>query len=622
MSEPTQHRRLLPVGAEITRHGVHFRVWAPGHRRVAVVTDGEPRPLQADDDGYFSGLVQGAGAGTRYRFRLDGAEAFPDPVSRWQPDGPHGDSVVIDPRAFRWTDDDWRGVPATRHVCYEMHVGTFTPEGTYAAAAEQLGELATLGISVIELMPVADFPGRFGWGYDGVALFAPYHGYGTPDELRAFVNRAHEVGLGVILDVVYNHVGPDGNYLPQYSADYFSRKHRTEWGDAINFDGPACGPVREFVLSNVRHWIAEYHFDGVRLDATHAIVDDSERHILRDIGDAARSAAGGRGVLIAAESEPQDPRIVRDPSAGGYGLHQVWCDDFHHVAHVAATGRREAYFTDYRATPQEFVSALKHSVLFQGQHYRWQKQRRGSPAWDVDPHRCVFYLENHDQVANSRDGKRLHQLTSPGRYRALAAVLLLAPQTPLLFQGQEYGSTRPFLYFADHTPELAKRVRQGRGEFLSQFASLRDPDVQAALDDPGDVHTFERSRLDLSERERNAEHYLLVRDLIALRRCDPVFASGHARLDGAVVGAHAFVLRFFGEHGEDRLLLVNLGADVTLEVAPEPLLAPADRERGWSRLWYSEDPCYGGHGAPPPESENGSWRIPAESATLLASGTT
>jgi maltooligosyltrehalose trehalohydrolase len=587
---------------------------------VDVVTGDGTFPLTREASGHFSGFVPNAGTGTRYKYRLDGGDAFPDPASRWQPDGPHGESAVVDPAAYRWSDAGWRGTGPEGHVGYEMHVGTFTPEGTYAAAAGQLAELAGLGITMLELMPVAEFPGRFGWGYDGVDLFAPYHGYGTPDDLRRFVDRAHAEGLAVILDVVYNHVGPDGNYLSQFSDAYFSRKHRTEWGDAINFDDAHCGPVREFMLANVRHWIAEYHFDGLRLDATHSIYDDSDPHILREVGEAARDAAAGRQVVIVAESEPQDPRLVRPAADGGLGLDQVWCDDFHHATHVAATGRREAYFTDYRGRPQEFISLAKHSILYQGQHYRWQKQRRGFPAWNVDPHRCVFYLENHDQVANSRDGRRLHQLTSPGRYRALTALLLLSPQTPLLFQGQEFGASSPFLYFADHTPDLAALVRKGRAGFLSQFDSIRDSNGHSMLHDPGDPATFEVSRLDFSERERHAPAHRLHRDLIALRRCDPVFASGAAQVDGAVLGGHTFVLRFFGDGGEDRLLLVNLGADVTLEVAPEPLLAPADREAGWTRLWYSEDPSYGGRGAPPPELENGSWRIPAESAILLASG--
>lgn len=528
--------RRLPIGAEVAQAGVHFRVWAPKRMRVDVLIGEAPTPLVAEGDGYFSGLVKTARAGTRYRFRLDGENAAPDPASRFQPEGPHEASQVIDPTLFVWTDDAWRGPGTQRQVVYEMHIGTFTQQGSFSAAAEQLGELASLGVTLLEIMPVAEFPGKFGWGYDGVQLFAPYHVYGAPDDFRAFINRAHEEGIGVVLDVVYNHVGPDGNYLPQYADEYSSARHKTDWGDAINFDDEASAPVREFVLSNVRHWISEYHLDGLRLDATHSIVDDSTSHILADIGVAAREAANGRALIVAAENEPQDPRLVRSRDDGGHGLDHVWCDDFHHAAFVAASGRREAYFTDYRGTPQELVSAIKYGILYQGQHYRWQKKRRGTLAFDIPRSRMVFYLENHDQVANSRDGRRLHQLTSPGRYRALTALFLLSPQTPLLFQGQEFGSSAPFLYFADHKPELNAAVRKGRGEFLSQFDSIADERGEDTLDDPALARTFERSRLDQTERQQNTTHVALHRDLIAVRQCDPVLTSDATRIDGAVLG--------------------------------------------------------------------------------------
>lgn len=611
-------RRRLPIGAEVTPAGVHFRVWAPKRRRVEVAATNRFIELDPDEAGYFAGLVPDLSAGGRYRFRLDGEGSFPDPASRYQPDGPHGDSQVIDPSQFRWTDAGWRGLAATRQVVYELHVGTFTAAGTYAAAADHLTDLADVGVTVIEIMPLAEFAGAFGWGYDGVDWFAPFHRYGSCDDLRAFVNRAHASGLGVILDVVYNHFGPDGNYLREFSDTYFSKPGRfvTDWGDAINFDDDGSAGVRELVVSNTRHWIAEYHLDGLRLDATQALRDESPTHIMQDIGVAAREAAGERPVIVFAETEPQDARIVRAPAQRGYGLDYIWCDDFHHLALVTATGRREAYYTDYTGGPQEFLSALKHGPLYQGQFYSWQKQRRGAPAWDVALWRIVFFLENHDQVANSREGRRLHQLTSPGRYRALTALLLLAPETPLLFQGQEFGSSAPFLYFADHESELRRRVLQGRRQFLAQFVSI-GADKGAVLPDPGDPETFARSRLDWAERARNSAHVALHRDLIALRGRDAVLAAPR-EMDGAVVGPHAFVLRFFAADGHDRLLVVNFGADLPLETAPEPLLAPPDQERGWARLWHSEDPRYGGLGAAPLESEVGTWRIPAESATLLS----
>jgi len=608
--------RRLPIGAEPTSGGVHFRVWAPKRRRIEVEADGAFTELERDEHGYFAGLVSGLSAGRRYKFRLDGERSFPDPASRFQPEGPHGPSQVVDPSTFGWTDAGWRGVASTRHVVYELHIGTFTPQGTYAAAATQLEHLASLGVTVLEIMPLAEFAGDFGWGYDGVDWFAPFHHYGSGDDLRAFVNRAHGLGLGVILDVVYNHFGPDGNYVREFADSYFNAGHKTDWGDAINYDGDGSEGVREFVVSNVRHWIAEYHLDGLRLDATQSLYDDSPRHIMQDIGSAARAAAGNRGVVVMAETEPQDARIVRAPADGGYGLDHIWCDDFHHLAIVGATGKRDAYYTDYAGTPQEFVSAIKRGPLYQGQFYSWQHQRRGAPAWDIPRWRMVFCLENHDQVANSRDGRRLHQATSPGRYRALTALLLLAPQTPLLFQGEEFGSSAPFLYFADHPQELGELVRKGRGQFLAQFLSIAE-DEPAALADPADPGTFERSRLDWSERERNETHLALHRDLIGLRRNDLVLSAATREVDGAVIGPQAFVMRFFATGGADRLLVVNLGTDLLLEVVPEPLLAPPDPPRGWSRLWHSDELRYGGRGAPIPETDVGTWRIPSESTTLL-----
>jgi len=608
--------RRLPIGAEPASGGVHFRVWAPKCRRVEVESDGSYTELEADDPGYFTGLVQGLGPGSLYRFRLDGDRALPDPASRYQPEGPHGPSQVIDPAAFGWTDGAWRGLASARQVVYELHIGTFTSEGTYAAAATRLEHLASLGVTVLEIMPLAEFAGAFGWGYDGVDWFAPFHHYGSCDDFRAFVNRAHGLGLGVILDVVYNHFGPDGNYVREFADSYFNAGHKTDWGDAINYDGDGSEGVREFVVSNVRHWIAEYHLDGLRLDATQALYDDSPRHIMQEIGSAARDAAGDRGVVVMAENEPQDARIVRAPADGGYGLDHIWCDDFHHLAIVGATGKRDAYYTDYAGSPQEFVSAIKRGPLYQGQFYSWQHQRRGAPAWDIPRWRMVFCLENHDQVANSRDGRRLHQATSPGRYRALSALLLLAPQTPLLFQGEEFGSSAPFLYFADHAQELGELVRKGRAQFLAQFLSIAE-DEPAALADPADRGTFERSRLDWSERERNETHLALHRDLIALRRDDLVLSSGTREVDGAVIGPQAFVIRFFATGGADRLLVVNLGNDLLLEVVPEPLLAPPDPQKGWTRIWHSDELRYGGRGAPIPETDVGTWRIQSESTTLL-----
>ena len=608
----------LPVGAEPTEGGVRFRVWAPKRRRVSVVLEnGAPGAhdiaLDAEAGGYFSATVESAAPGTRYRYRLDGDALFPDPVSRFQPEGPHGPSEVVDPGAFAWTDHAWQGVSPAGQVIYELHIGTFTREGTWRAAERELPALADLGVTLLEVMPVADFPGRFGWGYDGVALFAPTRLYGTPDDFRRFVDRAHALGIGVLLDVVYNHFGPDGCYLREFADHYFSQAHKSEWGDSPNLDGPQCKPVREFFLANAGYWIDEYHLDGLRLDATQSIFDDSEPHILLEIGQRVRASAQGRQTLIVSENEPQEARLVRGPERGGYGLDMLWNDDWHHSAVVALTGQDEAYYTDYRARAQEFVSAAKYGFLYQGQWYRWQQQRRGSPALDIEPARFVHFLCNHDQVANSALGDRPYKLTSPGRWRALTALLLLGPQTPMLFQGQEFSASASFLYFADHNPELAALVAQGRREFTAQFANLASPEVAAALAAPHDPAAFERCKLDHGERERgeHAQAWLMHRDLLRLRREEPCFAAQRQRgFDGAVLAREAFVLRFFGKDGDDRLLVVNFGRTLHLDPAPEPLLAPPEGMR-WAVAWSSQDPRYGGVGTLAPDAPEVDRRIPS-----------
>jgi maltooligosyltrehalose trehalohydrolase len=603
-------KRRLPIGAEVRPDGaVHFRVWAPKRRQVDVVivparqSDG-PRVvgLAAEGRGYFSGTLDDVAVGARYRYRLDGGDAFPDPASRFQPEGPHGPSQIVDPGAFRWTDRKWRGAKIAGQVIYEMHLGTFTSEGTWRAAARELRELADLGITCLEIMPIAEFPGEFGWGYDGVDLFAPMHRYGTPDEIRAFIDQAHGAGLAVILDVVYNHIGPDGNYLRQYADEYFSTKHSTDWGEAINFDGPDAGPVREFFASNAAYWIDEFHFDGLRLDATQNIYDEGPRHILADIVERGRAAAGRRSTIFVGENEPQNSTLVRDLDQGGYGLDALWNDDYHHAAVVALTGKSEAYYADYTGTPQEFLSAVKYGFLYQGQWYRWQGQRRGSPTLDLEPTCFINCLENHDQVANSATGQRIHQQSSPGLWRAMTALTLLAPQTPMIFQGGEFASSAPFLYFADHTPELSQLVRQGRSDFLVQFPNIELGDVHQRLADPGDRETFMRCKLDFTERTTHRDAYELHRDLLRLRREDPAFGvQRRGAVDGAVLGDRVILLRFFSGAGDDRLLIVNLGRTLEFNPAPEPLLAPP-AGRHWSMAWDSDHPRYGGSGTPPLEA--------------------
>ena len=613
--------RRLALGAEYTAgRGVHFRVWAPERKRVAVVFEdegGSELPgleLERDAGGYFAGTAPRAKPGDLYRYRLDDEGPYADPASRFQPRGPHGPSSVVDPGAYAWQDGSWRGVRREGQVLYELHVGTFTPEGTWEAAARRLPELAELGITILEIMPVADFPGRFGWGYDGVNLFAPTRLYGSPDGFRAFVDRAHACGLGVILDVVYNHLGPDGNFLARFSSYYFSEAP-TEWGPSLNFDGPESGAVRDYFVSNAAYWIAEFHLDGLRLDATQTILDRSPEHVLAEVARTARAAGGRRVLLLTAENETQEARLARPATAGGCGLDALWNDDFHHAARVALTSRREAYYSGYLGTPQEFVSSLSRGFLYQGQFYAWQGKRRGTPAADLPPAAFVHYLENHDQLANSLDGRRLHQLAEPGRLRALTALLLLGPQTPLLFQGQEFGSSAPFVYFADHEGPLGAAVRDGRRAFLAQFPSMTAPEAVAAIPDPRDLSVFARCKLDHEERVRGAATLALHRDLLRLRRDDPVFRAQRAPA-GAVLTESAFVLRFAGPQGDDRLLVVNLGADRDLTPAAEPLLCAPERG-AWELLWSSERPEYGGSGAYSPVDREGRWRLPGDSASVL-----
>jgi len=620
-------QRRYPIGAEVIgKDQTHFRVWTPKAGKIDVVLEDGARskpifyPLTPEAGGYFSGAAN-IGTGSRYRFRVNGGERFyPDPASRFQPEGPHGPSCIVDPKQFQWTDSQWPG-PALAglkgQIIYEMHIGTFTKQGTWRAAAEQLPELARIGITVIEMMPVAEFPGKFGWGYDGVNLFAPSHLYGTPDDLRAFIDRAHSLGLAVILDVVYNHFGPDGNYLGVFSDDYLVREKGNEWGDAINFDGPNSGPVREFFITNGRYWIEEFQFDGFRFDATHAIRDQADEYIIGAVGHAAREAAGSRSILLIAENDLQEAKMARPLNEGGDDLDGMWNDDFHHSAVVALTGRNEAYFGDYLGAPQEFISAAKYGFLYQGQALSWRKALRGTSTLGIAPEVFVCFIENHDQIANTGPGQRLRSQTSPGRYRAMAALLLLGPWTPLLFQGEEFGASSPFLFFADvGDASVRDATRKGRAQWLAPFLSLSEEEALRSLPAPDDPQVFARCKLDFSEREKNRQVYNLHIDLLKLRREDSCFRQqSSGGIDGAVLGPASFVLRYFSKENHDRLLVVNFGESQILHPAPQPLLAPPSGYR-WETLWTTESPRYAGASAAliaTPEQ----WVLPAESAVAV-----
>lgn len=612
-------QRRYPIGAELQADGsAHFRLWAPKATRVRVAVEDQTHKLESEANGYFSGSAA-AVAGSRYGFLINRDEKiYPDPASRYQPEGSHCRSCVVDPSAYKWKDGSWRGVNLRGQIIYEMHIGTFTPEGTWRAAAEKLPILREEGITLLEMMPIADFPGRFGWGYDGVNLFAPCRLYGTPDDLRFLIDTAHSLGLGVILDVVYNHFGPDGNYLSVFSDDYIRKDRPNEWGDCINFDGRNAAPVREFFIANGRYWIEEFHFDGFRFDATQSIYDQSEEYIVGAIGRAARAAAGERELVLIAENEPQETKLLRPRSEGGDDLDALWNDDLHHTALVALTGNREAYYTDYLGTPQEFISAAKYGYLFQGQPYIWQEAPRGYPTCGLRPEQFVAFIENHDQVANTAFGERVRFLTSPGRYRAMTALLLLGPWTPMLFQGQEFGASAVFRYFSDVGDEALKEaVRKGRFEFLAQFPSVAAPEVQARLPVPYHTSTFEGSKLDWLERDTQPHLRKLHHDLIQLRQSDRRFREPRPNgVDGAVLGRRSFVLRYFADQPEEtRLLLVNFGQQQDFSPAPEPLLAPPHGYE-WEALWSSESALYGGLGLGQVATGSG-WKIPAEATVAL-----
>ncbi len=609
---PDLGARVLPGG------GVRFTVWAPTARAVELVlkSGGAERrlPLQPASDGYHTRVVPDARPGDRYRFLVDGAGPFPDPASRFQPEGPHGPSQVVDPAAFPWTDHAWPGLRRDGLVIYELHVGTFTAEGTFTAAIAELPRLRELGVTAIELMPVAEFPGRWNWGYDGVDPFAPSHVYGGPDGLRCLVDAAHALGLGVILDVVYNHLGPDGNYLGAFSPYYFTDRYRTPWGDAFNYDGPHSRPVRDFVCAAACRWVEEYHIDGLRLDAVHAIFDASPTHILAELAARVRAAAGRRAVLLIAESDANDVTLIR-PAHGprpGYGLDAVWADDFHHAVHVRLTGERDGYYAAYTGELAEIARAVTEGFIYQGQRSPHTGRARGTRVTDEPADAFIFCLQNHDQVGNRAEGERLAVLVERDAYALASALLLLVPETPLLFMGQEYAATTPFLYFTDHHPELGRRVTEGRRQEFAAFPAFRDPARRARIPDPQDEATFRRSKLDPGERARHAPMERLYRDLLALRRHDPVLrvpdrtATHAAPLTADVLAVH----RWRG--AEQRLLLVNFGAAVRLPALESPLVPPSA-----SLVWWSRDARYGGDGAAPTRA-HGAVHLPARCAALFA----
>jgi malto-oligosyltrehalose trehalohydrolase len=489
-------RHELPFGASLGARGARFRLWAPAQAQVALQVEGEatPRAMRRDSEGWHTLDCADLGAGTRYRYRLDDGSLVPDPASRHQPQDVHGPSELVDPLAYRWRDGAWRGRPWHEAVVYELHVGSFTPEGTFRAAIGRLEHLAALGVTALELMPVAEFPGGRNWGYDGVLPFAPDARYGRPEDLKALVDAAHQRGLMVLLDVVYNHFGPDGNYTHLYWPQLMTRRHETPWGAAVNYDDAGCAQVREFVIGNALHWLAEYHFDGLRLDAVHAIRDAGPRHLLDEL--AARAAAlrpGQPPPHLVLENEENETRWL--PPAGGCTAQ--WNDDVHHGLHVALTGESSGYYAEYQEDPRKLPRALAEGFAFQGETMRYRGHPRGTPSAHLHPTAFVSFLQNHDQVGNRARGERIAGLAPQPAVRAAAATYLLAPQVPMLFMGEEWGSCQPFLYFCDFEEPLAAAVRDGRRAEFARFPEFAGAAAQA-IPDPTDTASFAASVLDWS----------------------------------------------------------------------------------------------------------------------------
>jgi maltooligosyltrehalose trehalohydrolase len=581
------------VGAVADDTGTRFRIWAPGSERVEVVLEGGAAyVLDSESDGWFTAHLEQVRAGALYRLRLNGTDIYPDPYSRSQPHGVHGPSQVIDMTAFEWTDEAWPGRAPDELIIHELHVGTATPEGTFDALVERLPYFVELGVTALEIMPVAEFPGARSWGYDGVYLFAPARTYGGADGMRRFIDAAHRHGLAVILDVVYNHFGPEGNYLPAVTGGrIFTERHHTPWGAAVNYDDDGAEGVRAIVLENVRQWVQHFHVDGLRLDATHAIVDTSDTHILEEI--AATAKAADRPISVIAEDERNDRRLLLPAAEGGYGLDAVWADDAHHSLRRLVAGDDEGYYSAYAGTIAEVVTALQRGWLYQGEHYAPTDEARGTSADGLPPTAFVHCMQNHDQVGNRALGERLNHQIGGAVYRAVSALLLLTPYTPLLWMGQEWAATTPFLYFTDHPEELGRLVTQGRREEFEGFSQFSDAKLRERIPDPQAARTFERSKLrwDELERQPHAGVLALYRELIALRRRHPALRRrDRAPFAVAALGDAALGLKREGVDGATLLLVINVGGAAAIDLAG---FAPDRSLR--VRLW-TEHARFGGAG--------------------------
>ena len=592
----------MNLGALPQGGGVRFRVWAPRARTIALHVRRDGRPAAAyhlepgsetSEIGVWDITVEDARAGDRYAYSIDGRDPLPDPASRYQPDGVHGWSEIVDPAAFTWTDAAWRGVEPHRAVIYELHLGTFTREGTFAAAAAKLPLLADLGVTVVELMPLADFAGRRNWGYDGVALFAPAHAYGRPDDVRGFIDTAHQSGLAVLIDVVYNHLGPEGAYLPTFAPPFLTSAHQTPWGDAVNLDDEGSTGVRALLTDNALHWIREYHADGLRLDAVHALIDTSRQPFVADLTAAVHRAAERR-TLVYAEDSRNLAYLVQEPACGGWGLDGVWADDFHHVIRRMLAGDDRSYYADYHGTAAELADTLRHGWLYRGQRSRYTGAPRGTSAATVEMRKAVVCVQNHDQVGNRALGDRLHQAIDPASWRAAVTVLLTSPMTPLLFMGQEWAASTPFQFFTDFGPDLGRRVVEGRREEFRAFPEFATAEAAARIPDPQADATFERSRLNWDERGEpaHAAALSLHRALLRLRAANPALQASDAFGCEARDIDHASLTML--RSGSDRtfLIVVRLRGE-------GPVRAPELAESEWRVVIDTEDPAFAIESAPP-----------------------
>jgi maltooligosyltrehalose trehalohydrolase len=517
---------LMPFGAETCEDGsVRFRLWAPQAEGASLEIEVESPlsvPLARLEDGWFELITRDAHAGSLYRFQIDNDLRVPDPASRFQPQDIAGPSQVVDPRAFSWEDEHWRGRPWEEAVIYELHVGAFTPEGSFRAVEDKLDYLRDLGVTALELMPLSDFPGRRNWGYDGVLPFAPDSSYGSPEDLKRLIQAAHARGLMMILDVVYNHFGPEGNYLGSYAPQFFTDRHRTPWGDAINFDGPGSRFVREFFVHNALYWLEEYHFDGLRLDAVHSIIDNCDPDILTELAETVRQRlAHKRFVHLILENGDNESRYLTRNSENRPTLYNAqWNDDIHHALHVLTTGETDGYYSDYAAMPlNQLGRCLTEGFAFQGEYSEYHKENRGEPSRDLPPSAFVSFLQNHDQIGNRACGERILALASPEAVRAAMAILLLAPSPPLLFMGQEFGAASPFLFFCDFQGDLAKAVTQGRRNEFAGFAEFSSAELRDWIPDPNAESTFVQSKLDWNSIDDpgHAEWLSFYRELLTLR---------------------------------------------------------------------------------------------------------